>query len=141
MLKRIHVQHLSLGMYIHEFCGSWMEHPFWRTRFLLQEAADLQRILASNIHEVWINTAKGLDVPEDAAAVSREQADAAIERELLQADTHPAAPTDLAATPIAVEIERATQICANGKQAVLSMFNEARMGQAIAPTQAQALVD
>jgi len=28
MLKRIHVHHLSPGMFIHEFCGSWMEHPF-----------------------------------------------------------------------------------------------------------------
>ena len=140
MLKRIHVQHLSLGMFIHEFCGSWMEHPFWRTRFLLQEAADLQRIGASNIHEVWIDTAKGLDVPSSASAISREQADAEVERELLQASTDSATET-LQPCAIAEEIERAAQICAHGKQAVLSMFNEARMGQAIAPAQARALVD
>ncbi|WP_373800901.1 DUF3391 domain-containing protein, partial [Delftia acidovorans] len=27
MLKRINVQHVTLGMFLHEFCGSWMEHP------------------------------------------------------------------------------------------------------------------
>ena len=31
MLKKISVDHLTLGMHLHEFCGSWMEHPFWRT--------------------------------------------------------------------------------------------------------------
>ena len=44
MLKRISVQHLTLGMYLHEFCGSWMEHPFWRTRFVLDDPKDLTRI-------------------------------------------------------------------------------------------------
>ncbi len=27
MLKRISTKNLILGMYLHEFCGSWMEHP------------------------------------------------------------------------------------------------------------------
>ena len=26
MLKRIQIQHLTLGMYLHEFSGSWMDH-------------------------------------------------------------------------------------------------------------------
>ena len=46
MLKRIHIQHLTLGMYLHEFCGSWMDHPFWRVKFLLKDPKDLARIQA-----------------------------------------------------------------------------------------------
>ena len=49
MLKRIHIQHLTLGMYLHEFCGSWMEHPFWRAKFLLKDPKDLARIQATAI--------------------------------------------------------------------------------------------
>jgi hypothetical protein len=30
MLKKISVDQLTLGMHLKEFCGSWMEHPFWR---------------------------------------------------------------------------------------------------------------
>ena len=62
MLKRIHIQHLTVGMYLHEFCGSWMEHPFWRAKFLLQDPDDLARIQATAIRECWIDTDKGVDV-------------------------------------------------------------------------------
>ena len=47
MPKRIHIQHLTLGMYLHEFCGSWMDHPFWRAKFLLKDPKDLARIQAA----------------------------------------------------------------------------------------------
>ena len=63
MLKRIHVDRLLVGMYIAEFCGSWMEHPFIRANFLLAKGTDLEKIRSSSIREVWIDSSKGLDVP------------------------------------------------------------------------------
>src|SRR5690606_34493355 len=62
VLKRIAVADLCLGMFIHEFCGSWMDHPFWKVRFLLKSERDLQRVRASGIREVWIDLSKGCDV-------------------------------------------------------------------------------
>jgi Domain of unknown function (DUF3391) len=62
VLKRIPTSELRLGMHLHELCGSWMDHPFWHTDFLLTESADLERVHASGIGEVWIDTTKGLDV-------------------------------------------------------------------------------
>ena len=44
MLKKVGVEHLRLGMYVHELCGSWMDHPFWRTRFELDDAEDIRRL-------------------------------------------------------------------------------------------------
>ncbi len=35
MLKKIQVHDLRSGMFVHEICGSWMEHPFWKKSFLL----------------------------------------------------------------------------------------------------------
>jgi hypothetical protein len=35
MLKRISVNQLTLGMHLKEFCGSYLDHPFWRTGFVL----------------------------------------------------------------------------------------------------------
>lgn len=52
MLKQIRTQDLSLGMFLHEFCGSWMDHPFWRSQFLLQDPQDLARIRDTSIQEV-----------------------------------------------------------------------------------------
>ncbi len=145
MLKRIHVQHLVLGMFLHEFCGSWMEHPFWRSRFLLDDAEDLARILASEIHEVWIDTSKGLDVAQGTHSVSREEADAQADADLLQAQASPeaefAGTLKLAPTSMEQELRRAAKICAASKRAVVSMFHEARMGRAVDPAQAQALLE
>ena len=62
MLKKIAVADLRLGMFIHEFCGSWMEHPFWKAKFVLETQKDLQRVRGSAVSEVWIDTSKGLDI-------------------------------------------------------------------------------
>ena len=67
MRKRIPVGQLRVGMFIQELCGSWMEHPFWRGSFRLNDRADLQRIVDAGISEVWIDTARGLDVAGKAA--------------------------------------------------------------------------
>ena len=41
MLKRIPVDQVCLGMYVQELCGPWLDHPFWKTRFVIRDAADL----------------------------------------------------------------------------------------------------
>lgn len=138
MLKRISVQQLTVGMYLKEFCGSWMEHPFWRTSFVITDPKDIDAILASSIKEVWIDAGKGLDVPPGQAAVSEAQSDAKVEEELkavaqAQRVTNPVS-TD-------VEIQQAAKICRQSKQAVVSMFQEARMGKAVDTAGAQRLVE
>ncbi len=138
MLKRIRVEQLQLGMHIKEFCGSWMEHPFWRSRFVLKDPKDLERILASSIQEVWIDSSKGLDVPAGVSAVSEAESEAQVEQELQVAAQ---AQRQTGAVSVAVELERAAQICRQSKQAVVTMFQEARMGKAVDAAGAQLLVD
>jgi len=150
MLKRIHVHHLSPGMFIHEFCGSWMEHPFWRTRFLLKNEEDVARIRSSSIREVWIDTDKGGDVPEVARPVSLTEANAQIDTTLAGLDEPSPAPASIIAlaprderapTSTTQELERARGICASAKAQVLSMFEDARMGHALDARGAEATVD
>ncbi|MBX9713288.1 MAG: DUF3391 domain-containing protein, partial [Pseudomonadaceae bacterium] len=47
MLKRIPVTDACVGMFVQELCGSWMDHPFWKSRFLLDSEKDLQRLQGS----------------------------------------------------------------------------------------------
>lgn len=128
MLKRISVNQLTLGMHIKEFCGSWMEHPFWRTAFVLTDPKDIQAILSSSIKEVWIDCSKGLDVASGVAAVSVAGSEAQVEAELKQAVE---GKRQIAPVPVAQEIERAARICLQSKKAVKSMFEEARMGNSV----------
>ena len=153
MLKRIGTDQLTLGMHIHEFCGSWLDHPFVRLGgFLLSNPKDLDRIHGSSIREVWIDVSKGKDIPAHAKSVSREEADAEIEARL---STLAELPPEPAATPtpkppavnqarlpasMADETRRARAICDKAKGAVTSMFKEARMGRAIDSEAANELV-
>lgn len=134
MLKKIRVEHLRLGMHLHAFCGSWLDHPFWRTKFVITDERDLDLVRASNIEEVWIDAEKGLDV---------EQGQAQEEAEESQVTLHPA-PTPLPEeekTSFAEEAKRAAKICARAKEAVVSMFQEARMGKAVDAENAAPLVE
>lgn len=138
MLKKIHVKQLQVGMYLKEFCGSWMEHPFWRNSFVITDPKDIERVQASSIQEVWIDCAKGLDVPPDDPAISEAQSEAQVEAEL-QAAAETA--REIAPVSTSAELVRAAKICAQAKQAVTSMFQEARMGKAVDPGKARKLVE
>ncbi|MCX7166855.1 MAG: HD-GYP domain-containing protein [Rhodocyclales bacterium] len=141
MLKKVGVEHLRMGMHIHELCGSWMEHPFWRTRFVLDDEEDIRRIRESGIKEVWIDTSKGCDasVAETRAETHSEAEVAAeVDRTLEQSALHSAPPRQV---PMVEEVRRAARICAGSKKAVVSMFQEVRMGNAISAAAAGELVD
>ena len=138
MLKKIKVEQLTLGMHLKEFCGSWMEHPFWRTAFVLTDPKDIESILASSIKEVWIDSAKGLDVSEGEETVSEAESEAQVEAELKLAVQEN---RQIAKTSMSDELNRAAKICAQSKRAVVSMFQEARMGKAVDTGAAQKLVE
>ena len=130
MLKRIPVDQLSLGMHLQAFCGAWLDHPFWRTKFVLSDPNDLLLIRESSIAEVWIDVSKGLDIAPstDARILSAEQ-------------VPEPAPVVQEKAAFNDEVKRAAKICAKGKEAVVSMFQEARMGKAIEAEAAAPLVE
>lgn len=138
MLKRIGVNRLTLGMHIKEFCGSWMEHPFVRSGFVLSNGADLAAILASSIKEVWIDSHKGLDVPDHVPVVT--QAESELEITTVLAPVAVAEPRKPALT-MEQEIEQAARICGDAKEAVASMFDQVRLGQSIDTGNARLLVE
>lgn len=136
MLKRISVKDVRPGMFITELCGSWMEHPFFKTKFLMEDNNDLSNLLKSGIKEVWIDTAKGIDAEtvsaKSVADVNRETDD------LLLSASQAKNPGK---TSMDEEIKIAAKICANAKSAVITMFNDARMGKVVEVEHAQELVE
>lgn len=46
-------------MFIHGLEGSWLQHPFWRRRFLLTSAQDIAALQASDVPGVIIDESKG----------------------------------------------------------------------------------
>ena len=124
MLKKIAVARLTLGMHVREFCGSWLDHPFWREDFVIDNEDDLRKIQTCSIKEVWIDVARGADV----AGATKPEAQAQID--VCLGDIPLPRPATTRA-PLIEEVRRAARICAQGKESVVSMFQEARMGKAV----------
>jgi putative nucleotidyltransferase with HDIG domain len=113
-----------------------MEHPFWRSKFTLTDPEDIRRILESGIAEVLIDTDKGLDVPQAPKAEREESvADLLMKAEIAQ-HARSSGPVSMSE-----ELQRAAMICAKAKKAVVSMFREVRMGNAISAEAAGELVE
>lgn len=123
MLKKIPVAQLQTGMYVHAMCGPWLSHDFWRTAFLIDKPELLQKLQASPLQEVWIDTVRGADIAAPAAPNALTA---------FSADTTP--------TTLAQELQRAAAICAQGQDVVQHIFSEARMGSAVETEAASALV-
>jgi putative nucleotidyltransferase with HDIG domain len=140
MLKKIPVLQLRLGMHLHALDGPWLEHPFWKTRFVITDPSDLRKLRDSGLRECWIDDDLGL-APEADDAVAHV---APRRRAPVGASAHDlpkAAPPAAARRDLADELRQAAAVCRQGRQAVLSMFNEARMGRALDAERCLPLVD
>ncbi|WP_407696265.1 HD-GYP domain-containing protein [Sphingobium sufflavum] len=62
MLKRIRTEDLALGMFLHKMEGSWLSHPFWKSKFLLDDQKQLADIRGSTVEWVMIDVEKGSDI-------------------------------------------------------------------------------
>jgi HD-GYP domain-containing protein (c-di-GMP phosphodiesterase class II) len=147
MLKKIPVEELRLGMHLHAMCGAWLDHPFWRTKFILRDPADLEKLRASSVTEVWIDAAKGRDVePADTGVAPRRDAlprAPRSERPMPAAAAEPAQPAaeTRPSASMAAEMQRASALVNESREAVSSLFAEARMGRALDTEKCLPLVD
>jgi len=148
MLKKIPVQQLAQGMFIHAFEGSWVDHPFWRTKFVIRDDDTLRKVWESGVKECWIDTSQGSDVPSDEpSGVAPKRSATPVPRAASQGvpntvhggldelpSGRPAAferadPGE--PSSMSEELKRAAVLCKRSTEAVQSMFKEARLGNAI----------
>jgi putative nucleotidyltransferase with HDIG domain len=163
MLKKIRVDQVRLGMHLHALEGAWMDHPFWKTRFVIREPEQLRKLQDSVIREVWIDPDKGLDVAEDVAALPTPARAHPPAPALAAVRPGPAMATAAGAAAVAIqppaaprratvplpppsrsfaeELRSAAAVCEKGRSQVRQMFNEARLGRAIDAESFQPLVE
>ena len=111
MLRKIPVTQLALGMHIHKFCRPRNNDPFWlaQVESVLHDPDVLARIQRSDTREVWIDTRQGKAPGSSVVSMNEDTAPTSLEKEL----------------------HRARLICGRAKQAVMTMFAEAKMGRAM----------
>ena len=146
MLKKISVHQLRPGMFLHGLCCSWLDHPFWKTSFVIKGDEEIRKLLDSPVREVWIDAAKGLDVAEfidtapaplaEPEPASAQPAEPQVERISLQLAPEPPQPVALTD-----EVARAARLCRQAEGAVKDMFQDIRLGKAVDAEHCLPLVD
>lgn len=138
MIKKVQASDVRLGMYIHAIRGNWLEHPFWKKSFKLEQQKDLDKLVSCDLDEIWIDTSKGLDVAggkkiplENPQPVKPVSTGAAV----------PPVKKPVARVSMEEELEAAKKIQNKAKEAVTSMFSEVRMGKALEIEGAESLVE
>jgi HD-GYP domain-containing protein (c-di-GMP phosphodiesterase class II) len=152
-------------MFLHKLEGSWLSHPFWKTKFLLTDPEQLENLRASAVPAVVIDVSKGADVkpPEKQAEPALEVAHAtapiqpAARPVFGRAAPGPAAratPRPVSARPtaaaeiqqraprsIAEEIGAANTLARKSVKVMRRLFEEARLGKAMNPAVLEPMID
>lgn len=152
-LKTVPSGDVRLGMFIHGFEGSWWEHPFWRTRFLLTEPQDLQKLRQFR-GGVIIDLAKSQPAGPTSAAPEAAAPDSAHgqgpgpergqgDKESTAIRPSPAARSASLPGPAELQAQQAeaAKLVAGALDTVRGTFDDVRLGRAISQQKIAALVN
>ena len=126
MLKKVDSSQLRVGMYVHDLSCEWMSHPFVRSRFLISSDDEIRKIINAGIHDVVIDSARGLDV-QDAPTLA--EAQARTESELI--DIAAVTPAIVTRVAFGEELQRAAQVRQEAWSLVRTVMADARLGRAV----------
>ena len=138
MLKVVSTKQVILGMFIQELKGAWIDHPFWKQAFKLEDPSDLKKLQTSVIKEVVIDISKGFDVAELNEVVKSASPVVDTLSEIQLVSTPTPKPKQISA---AEEQKQAKKVINASKKAVATMFHDVRMGKAVNAEAAMQMVD
>ncbi len=147
MLRKIEVAQLEMGMFIHSMEGSWFDHPFWRSRFLLNDSAQLEQIVSSDVDRVTIDESRGKKLSPSSKPVAHSEAGEAPVPSLnlakvreLSAVARPRSYLRDVAEPVfnrltpreyAAEVRKASSTIRRSRAQVMKVFEDARLGNSV----------
>lgn len=148
MLKRISPTQVEMGMFVHKLEGSWLKHPFWKSKFLLEDNDTLFDLRDSEIDAVVIDISKGRDVipprhmeRDDPlpSTIAAPPSGFALRRRTTRTpapDPHSNAPQSTAR-----EFGQARSIANRGTKLVNKVFLEARLGKAVKAQEVEPVIE
>lgn len=137
MLKRINPSQAELGMFIHKLEGPWLKHPFWKSRFVIDDPAKLADLRDAEIEAVVIDLARGRDIVQAArgapvpAPAPAPQPLASRRHGRLSGEPAAFNPRSTAPHSTAREFGHAGRLAAQSRKVVNKVFLEARLGKTV----------
>ncbi|MDC7713053.1 HD-GYP domain-containing protein [Vogesella sp. LYT5W] len=136
MIKSIDIADVKIGMYVHDLNCDWASHPFFRRRFLIKSDAEIAKIAEAGIHEIYIDTEKGLDVSH---ARSVDEVNATLQQQMIEAVSNEPAP--VITLSFADELGRANRIKSQAHALVKTVMQDVRLGRAVELEQVEPMIE
>ena len=125
-------------MYIHDLNCKWLNHPFAQKSFMVNDAATLNKILAIDVEQVYINTELGADLATMTTGTSENPG-------ITESENSFSEPSSFISNVItqlspAEEFNQAISIYSNANKMMLDMMQDIRLGKKITLKKCEPLV-
>jgi putative nucleotidyltransferase with HDIG domain len=136
-IKRVKVEDLRVGMYVHDLNCGWLQHGFLRQQFELSHPRQIQKMKDQGLDEIYIDTARGLDV---APSPVQAEIDQGLERQLMGSAVAGGA---LAPARVSQKQESVAAKRIRGEATVVveGLMQDVRLGRQVDPAKAGPLVE
>ena len=135
-IKRVRVDQLKPGMYIHDLNCGWLQHGFLRPKFLIKHPGQIQKMLDQGLGEIYIDTAQGGDVAGAPTLAEIEQG----LKQQLKASAAPGAALAPGQVSQREESAAAKRILGDAADVVDGLLHDVRLGKQMEPSKARPLV-
>jgi HD-GYP domain-containing protein (c-di-GMP phosphodiesterase class II) len=122
-------------MFIHDLNCDWMEHPFLTGTLKVKSDRDIEKIVGNGIHEVYIDTAKGLDVAD---APTETEVRIELEHQMMKM-VQEAKP--VASASLREELEKSRKVHSEANKIIHSLMQDVRLGKQIELEQVDPMVE
>jgi len=136
MIKKIKVEQLKPGIFVHDFNCGWLHHPFLRNRVKITTDKEIEKVFHHQIRDLYIDTDKGLDVDD---APTKPEVDQEIQTEITKIDEPDV--QDRARVALREEIIRAKKLLSEVKKKTQLLMDDVKLGKQLDMQQAENIVD
>lgn len=125
MIKRIATSELRIGMFIHDLDCGWMEHPFLKNKFKVDNGQIVQKIASAGIRHVYIDTAQGKDLE---SAPTLQEVNQGLQQQLEEAVEDVTADQPVS---VAEERDRAQRLFREATSVIRNLMEDTRVGKQV----------
>ncbi len=136
MIKKIGIDQLKPGMFVHDLNCGWLDHPFLKSSFFVGKEETIAKIRSIGIRELYIDTIKGADV---VAARTQKEVNDDLERQLQALAEKKQDKPQVA--ELSEETAKARRLHDEANRIVRHMMEDVRMGAQIEVERVEPMVE
>lgn len=126
MLKKIQTSQLQVGMYVHDLDCGWLQHPFFRSRFKINDTAMIEKVKEAKIRHLVIDIEKGDDCQLGSEA---DELETTLQENIAEVSGRKA--DDGKQVPAADELDNARSIYNEATGIIHSLLEDVRLGKQV----------